>query len=139
MKTGFEIWRVLQYFYVIQSAPTSFGSKRWKKSLFHCNLTNFDFWPKKWKNSNFANLRNLLEHPEKFYFFAICRSHYEEKKPFYRLAFYFLQLTLRELEAEKEMKPSLSAHIHRDRGIHIALTEKVSNKCDQVTFPAPNK
>ena len=63
----------------------------------------------------------------------------EEKKPFYRLAFYFLQLTLRELEAEKEMKPSLSAHIHRDGGIHIALTEKVSNKCDQVTFPAPNK
>lgn len=49
------------------------------------------------------------------------------------------ELTLRELEAEKEMKPSLSAHIHRDGGIHIALTEKVSNKCDQVTFPAPNK
>ena len=29
MKTG-----VLQYFYVIQSAPTSFGSKRWKKVCF---------------------------------------------------------------------------------------------------------
>jgi len=49
------------------------------------------------------------------------------------------ELTLKELDAEKEMKPSLSAHIHRDGGIHIALTEKLSNKCDQVTFPAPTK
>ena len=110
-----------------------------EKKFVSLQFDEFWFLTQKSKNSNFANLRNLLEHPEKFYFFAICRSHYEEKKPFYRLAFYFLQLTLRELEAEKEMKPSLSAHIHRDGGIHIALTEKVSNKCDQVTFPAPNK
>ena len=52
---------------------------------------------------------------------------------------FLLQLTLKELDVEKEMKPSLSAHIHRDGGIHIALTEKLSNKCDQVTFPAPTK
>ena len=36
-----------------------------------------------------------------------------------------------------EAKPSISAHIHRDGGIHIALTEKASNKCDQLTLPAP--
>jgi len=46
-----------------------------------------------------------------------------------------IQLTLTELSTEA--KPSISAHIHRDGGIHIALTEKASNKCDQLTLPAP--
>ena len=40
-------------------------------------------------------------------------------------------------ELSTEAKPSISAHIHRDGGIHIALTEKASNKCDQLTLPAP--
>merc|ERR1711997_1431553 len=47
------------------------------------------------------------------------------------------ELTLSELESQ-DVKPSLSAHIHRDGGIHIALTEKVTNKCDQITLPAPS-
>jgi len=47
-----------------------------------------------------------------------------------------IELTLSELESQ-DAKPSLSAHIHRDGGIHIALTEKVTNKCDQLTLPAP--
>ena len=49
--------------------------------------------------------------------------------------FSIFQLTLTELSTEA--KPSISAHIHRDGGIHIALTEKASNKCDQLTLPAP--
>ena len=47
------------------------------------------------------------------------------------------QLNLTGLENE-DMKPSLSAHIHRDGSIHIALTEKMSNKCDQITLSAPS-
>jgi len=47
-----------------------------------------------------------------------------------------IELTLTELESQ-DAKPSLSAHIHRDGGIHIALKENVTNKCDQLTLPAP--
>ena len=48
-----------------------------------------------------------------------------------------VELKLTELEKQDAKQPSLSAHIHRDGGIHIALTEKGTNKCDQLTLPAP--
>merc|ERR1711935_820276 len=47
-----------------------------------------------------------------------------------------IELTLTELT--EDAKPSLSAHIHRDGGIHVALTEKVTNKSDQLTLPGPS-
>merc|ERR1739838_1294317 len=47
-----------------------------------------------------------------------------------------IDLTLTELT--EDAKPSLSAHIHRDGGIHVALTEKVTNKSDQLTLPGPS-
>lgn len=34
----------------------------------------------------------------------------------------------------KESKPSLSAHVHRDGSLHLALTDRTSGKCDQVTL-----
>ena len=49
-----------------------------------------------------------------------------------------VELKLTELEKQDAKQPSLSAHIHRDGGIHIALTEKGTNKCDQLTLPAPS-
>ena len=110
-----------------------------EKKFVSLQFDEFWFLTQKMKKFQFRQFEKLVGTSREVLFLCHLSLTREEKKPFYRLAFYFLQLTLRELEAEKEMKPSLSAHIHRDGGIHIALTEKVSNKCDQVTFPAPNK
>lgn len=48
--------------------------------------------------------------------------------------FLLAELTLDELTNESKL--SLSAHIYRDGGLHLALTDKKTAKCDQVTINA---
>ena len=42
----------------------------------------------------------------------------------------FLQLVLSDL-SESARRVSVSAHVHRDGGLHLSLTEKTSGNCDQ--------
>jgi hypothetical protein len=49
-----------------------------------------------------------------------------------------LQLSLSELpEESSRRKVSVSAHVHRDGSVHLALTEKTSGKSDQATLNGP--
>ena len=45
------------------------------------------------------------------------------------------QMSLEELTEESKL--SISAHIHRDGGIHFGLTDKTTSHSDQLTFTAP--
>jgi len=40
-------------------------------------------------------------------------------------------------ELTEESKLSISAHIHRDGGVHFGLTDKTTSRSDQLTFTAP--
>ena len=49
---------------------------------------------------------------------------------------YVFQVTLDELTEESKL--SISAHIHRDGGVHFGLTDKTAaGRSDQLTFLAP--
>ncbi len=52
----------------------------------------------------------------------------------YNFGTFSFQLSLPEVK--KDAKLSLSAHIHRDGSLHLALTERPSNRCAQVTIAA---
>jgi hypothetical protein len=46
--------------------------------------------------------------------------------------FFNFQLNLKKLTAESKI--SLSAHVHRDGSMHLALTDKTSSEVDQITL-----